>query len=87
MDDVVEVIREYYVFFGLSDICLLVFISVVVVIVDKIDILVGFFFFEEVFMGLKDLYVLRCVVFGIICFVLENGLCLLFIDFIGEVVK
>lgn len=43
-------------------------------LVDKIDILIGFWVIDEKFIGFKDFFVLCCVVLGVIWLVLENGL-------------
>lgn len=75
------VVIEYYLLLGLLDDVLIVLVFVVVVFVDKLDVLMGFWVIDEKLMGLKDLFVLCCVVLGVICLFLENGIK---INFLGN---
>lgn len=62
-------------------------VVIFVVLVEKLDLLVGFWVIDEKLIGFKDFYVLCCVVFGVIWIVLENGLWLKLKDLVFVVFK
>lgn len=74
LEVVVNVLYEQYMLCFVGDVLLLLLESVVVVLVDKFDILVGIFGIGQLFKGDKDLFVLCCVVIGVFCIIIEKFL-------------
>lgn len=72
VEDVVLVFNEQYMLCGVGVELFLILIGVVVVVVDKFDILVGIFGIGMFFIGSKDFYVLCCVVLGVLCIFIEK---------------
>lgn len=73
LDVVVDVICDYYKLVGQGDDVFIVLVMVVVSLVDKLDMIEEFFSVEMLLMGLCDLFVLCCVVFGVIVLINKNG--------------
>lgn len=66
VEDVVVVLNEQYQLCFVGDDLLFNLVVCVLVIVDKMDILVGIFGIGQYLKGDKDLFVLCCVVFGVL---------------------
>lgn len=66
VEDVVVVLNEQYQLCFVGDDLLFNLVVCVLVIVDKMDILVGIFGIGQYLKGDKDSFVLRCVVFGVL---------------------
>lgn len=73
VEDVVVVLNEQYQLCFVGDDLLFNLVVCVLVIVDKMDILVGIFGIGQYLKGDKDLFVLCCVVLGVLCIIVEKN--------------
>lgn len=74
VDDVVFVCVEYYQLCFFGDVLLIMLVLIVVVFVDKFEMIVGIWGIGFVLIGEKDLFVLCCYVFGVLCLLFEKQL-------------
>lgn len=71
-DEVVAVVvNEYYMLRVVGGDVFLIFIGVVVVLVDKLDMIVFFFSIDVILIGFQDLYGLCCQVSGIVFILID----------------
>ena len=88
---VADAVRDHYAPLGPSDAVPTAPISVVVALADKIDTLIGFWFYDEKPTGSKDPFALRRAALGVIRLCLTNELKLslrdVFIEALREVVR
>lgn len=84
VEEVVVVLNEQYMLCFVGDELLSCGVLVVVVMVDKFDIIVGIFGIGQVLKG-SDLFVLCCVLLGVLCILVEYGYQLDLVDLIVKV--